>query len=318
MTEFSAAVSAETDQSAMLERYTRVARLASRKVISAYSTSFSLASRLLSREQHQAISDIYALVRVADEIVDGSAAAAGVDNKALHQMLDSFERETEAAMYRGYSADVIVHAFALTARELGITRELTRPFFASMRRDLEPAPFTADGVKTYIYGSAEVVGLMCLKAFLVGEDVDPERLRRLEAGAQHLGAAFQKINFLRDMAADYRTLGRNYFPWVDAENMSNADRDGILDDIKNDIRIARSVVPELPKSSRAAVLAATGLFQRVASRVRRIPAQKLLTRRVSVPGWEKAVIALSSVIRAAVSPAEPTTVSNPQKRNGDL
>ncbi|BDZ66181.1 phytoene/squalene synthase family protein [Agromyces mangrovi Wang et al. 2018] len=280
-----------------LDRYDETAEASASVVIGRYSTSFGAAARLLEPTCRRRIRVIYALVRIADEVVDGSAAEAGLSVDDQRAALDALEAETERAMRTGYSTNVVVHAFARTARATGIDASLTAPFFASMRRDLDPSPFTADEVVTYIYGSAEVVGLMCLRAFLADEGVDEERRARLEDGARHLGAAFQKVNFLRDLAVDWRDLGRNYFPGVDPEALTEAEKHAILDDIDADLTISGRSVAELPVRSRAAVAAAQELFARLASKLRATPADELLRARVRVPDAEKFAIA----VRAAVT-----------------
>ena len=197
-----------------LSLYDRVAEETAGAVIRRYSTSFGLASRLLGVGVRQHVENIYALVRLADEIVDGGAVEAGVAPEAVAQILDAFERETEQAMTLGYSTNLVVHAFAQTARATGFGVELTRPFFASMRADLSETEHDEASFDLYVYGSAEVVGLMCLKAFLVGVIHTETDAAALVHGARRLGAAFQKVNFLRDLAADYRELGRSYFPGI--------------------------------------------------------------------------------------------------------
>ena len=164
-----------------LERYDHAAEASAAVVIGRYSTSFGAAARLLDPNARRRIRSIYALVRVADEVVDGTARAAGLDDGELLDVLDELESETETAMRRGYSANLVVHAFALTARDAGIGEQLTRPFFASMRRDLDPSPIRAEEVGPYIHGSAEVVGLMCLAVFLMEEP--PDAGRRSEGAA---------------------------------------------------------------------------------------------------------------------------------------
>ena len=278
-----------------LALYDLAARRGAAQVISQYSTSFGLASRLCSREVRQHVADVYALVRIADEIVDGPAEEAGLDAAACRELLDALEAETELAMARGYSSNLVVHAFARTARATGIDVELTRPFFASMRRDLDPVDFDAEELRMYIYGSAEVVGLMCLRAFTLGLAADAQRDVRWQRGARHLGAAFQKINFLRDLAEDYDTRGRRYFPGVDPARFDEADKARILDDIDADLAVAGAVIPELPGSCRRAVAAAHALFTSLAARLRRTPASALLTTRVRVPAGRK----LTLLVRAA-------------------
>ncbi|MWJ42965.1 phytoene desaturase, partial [Clavibacter michiganensis subsp. michiganensis] len=202
-----------------LEKYDRVAQETASVVIRRYSTSFGLASRLLGADVRQHIENVYALVRVADEIVDGAAAGAGVDPAHVEELLDALEQETEDAMLRGYSTNLVVHAFAITARRAGFGAELTAPFFASMRMDLRRMEHTPASFTEYVYGSATT---------------RPERIR-FEEGAKRLGAAFQKVNFLRDLAADHGALGRSYFPGVDVATFSEADKERILDDIDHDL-----------------------------------------------------------------------------------
>ena len=185
--------------------YDRVAEETASIVIRRYSTSFGLAARLLEPRVRQHIENIYALVRLADEIVDGEAASAGLSAVDAARILNELERETEFAMDRGYSANLIVHAFGLAARETGFNRSLTAPFFDSMRADLSATEHDQESFDAYVYGSAEVVGLMCLCAFLQGTARTPEETAELEAGARALGAAFQKVNFLRDLSADSST-----------------------------------------------------------------------------------------------------------------
>ncbi|WP_168186145.1 phytoene/squalene synthase family protein [Agromyces badenianii] len=273
-----------------LALYDRAARLGSAQVISHYSTSFGLASRLCSRTVRVHVADIYALVRIADEIVDGPAEEAGLGLEERRAMLDALEVETEQAIARGYSSNLVVHAFAQTARATGFGSELTRPFFASMRRDLDPVEFDDDELRDYIHGSAEVVGLMCLRAFSEGLPADAARDERWQRGARHLGAAFQKVNFLRDLADDYESLGRRYFPGIDPAHLSEAEKARLLDDIDRDLRIAGEVIPELPSGCRRAVAAAHALFSALSERLRRTPASELLTVRVSVPTPQKLLL----------------------------
>ena len=147
--------------------YTRTAHAAAAQVIRRYSTSFSWACRTLPRQARQDVATIYAMVRVADEVVDGVAVAAGLDEAGVRAALDDYERACEAAMASGFATDPVLHAFADVARRHGITPELTRPFFASMRADLGVSEHGAESLAAYIHGSAEVVGLMCLRAYLV-------------------------------------------------------------------------------------------------------------------------------------------------------
>jgi phytoene synthase len=280
-----------------LALYTRAAQKSSATIIREYSTSFGMASGLLEKSIRSDIQNIYGLVRIADEIVDGAAAQAGLDVAAQLAVLDALERETELAVQTGYCTNLIVHSFAMTARSVGIGHDLTAPFFASMRRDLDPAPFTPEQVSEYIYGSAEVIGLMCLRVFLREAGCTPEIRVRLEHGAQKLGAAFQKVNFLRDLSADWDGLHRNYFPTINPETLTEAEKLAFLDDIDNDLEAATAVIPELPTNCRVAIDAAHGLFAELSKRIRNTPAQQLLHTRVSVPTSVKLQILLRATTR---------------------
>jgi len=284
-----------------LATYTGAAHAGAATIIHAYSTSFGMATRLLAAQIRPRVEDVYALVRVADEIVDGAAAEAGLDVDDQRELLDALEADTERAMRTGYSANVVVHSFAVTARATGIGVDLTRPFFASMRRDLSPVDFTAEELREYVYGSAEVVGLMCLRVFLADRPVPDDTRRRLEAGARRLGAAFQKINFLRDLAVDWSELGRSYFPGIDPARLTERQKLALVVDIDCDLGAAADVIPELPDNCRRAIIAAHGLFAELSDRIRSTPANELLTRRISVPTRVK----LGILTRATVSAALP-------------
>ena len=271
--------------------YDLVAEQTAGIVIRRYSTSFGLASRLLGPGVRQHVENIYALVRVADEIVDGGASAAGVDQLTIARILNELERETDEAMLVGFSANLVVHAFARTARETGFGTELTAPFFASMRADLNAREHDEQSFDEYVYGSAEVVGLMCLRAFLLGETTSDADGELLVTGARRLGAAFQKVNFLRDLAADYEELGRSYFPGIDVPTFSEDEKIRLLDDIDADLAVSAAVIPMLPRSSRRAVALAQGLFAELSARLRATPAERILHSRVRVPNPVKLRIA---------------------------
>jgi phytoene synthase len=275
--------------------YDRVAEETASVVIRRYSTSFGLASRLLGGRVRRHVENIYALVRVADEIVDGGAAESGADADATAVLLDDFERATERAMEIGFSSNLVVHAFALTARSVGIGSDLTRPFFASMRADLTEVVHDRQSFDEYVYGSAEVVGLMCRRAFLDdGASRTDAEDAALVTGARRLGAAFQKVNFLRDLAADFEELGRSYFPDVDVASFGETEKVRILDDIDADLRASAAVIPMLPRSSRRAVTLAQGLFAELSRRLRATPADRLVRSRVRVPNAVKLRIAASA------------------------
>ena len=266
-----------------LSLYDRVADETAGRVIRRYSTSFGLASRLLDARVRQHVENIYALVRVADEIVDGGVTEAGLDSSDAGRYLDELEADTTQAMERGYSTNLVVHAFARTAREVGFGTELTGPFFHSMRMDLTATEHDQASFDTYVYGSAEVVGLMCLRAFLQDARIEEAQNERMVRGARALGAAFQKVNFLRDLAADVETLGRSYFPGIRVETFTEEEKHRLLDDIDEDLRTSAAVIPDLPRGSRRAVSLAQSLFQELAARIRRTPASTLISTRISVP-----------------------------------
>ncbi len=256
-------------------------------VIRHYSSSFGLASRLLAEPVRSRVRNIYALVRVADEIVDNPDPALGAEPRA--RMLTWLHEDVRHALQTGYSGNLVVHAFARTALSCGIGEELIDPFFASMNMDLETTVHSRETFERYIYGSAEVVGLMCLRVFLAGVgsgdrfgDYD-----ELAPGARRLGAAFQKLNFLRDLAADHDTLSRSYFPGLVVDRFCDDDRDRILDDITADLDAAAAVIPRLPASSRRAVRVAHATFAELAARLRATPAAKIRRTRVRVPDTVK-------------------------------
>ena len=267
--------------------YDEVAHETAVIVIRRYSTSFSMATRLLGDGVREDVENIYGLVRVADEIVDGVAEGAGLAPADVRRRLDEFEAETERATASGYSANLIIHAFALTARKTGIGADLTRPFFASMRADVLQKKHTPASFDEYVYGSAEVVGLMCLRAFLAGHDITPEQDQRFVAGARALGAAFQKVNFLRDLSADADGLGRAYFPGVDVAHLTDDVKATLVADIDADLALSGAIVPELPRSSRRAVALAQSLFAELNRRIEKTPAAVLRTTRISVPNAVK-------------------------------
>ena len=276
--------------------YLVAAEAAAERVIGVYSTSFGLASRLLGARERRDVGNIYALVRVADEIVDGVGTAAGLDSVAVTARLDEYERETLRAVQSGYSTDLIVHAFAATARRVGFGAELIEPFFSSMRSDITQREYDEASFAEYIYGSAEVVGLMCLHSFLEGRRMSTAQRARFDRGARALGAAFQKVNFLRDLAADFGALGRSYFPGVAVESFDEATKRRLLDDLDRDLATAARVIPSLPRGSRRAVAAAHGLFAELSTRIRATPADELVRSRTSVPSHVKAAVLIRAVI----------------------
>jgi len=279
------------DLDTRIELYTRVAEETSAAVIKRYSTSFGLASQLLDPRMRTHIRNFYALVRLADEIVDGVASEAGVEDAEAGRMLDALEADTARALEVGYSTNLIVHAFAHSARKVGVGMELMAPFFRSMRMDLSETTHTPESFAEYVYGSAEVVGLMCLEAFLEDQDVTSENKETMVRGARALGAAFQKVNFLRDLGADAQALGRSYFPDVVVDALDEPTKHRLLDDIDVDLALSAAALPLLPRGSRRAVALAHVLFEGLAKRIRSTPAGVLQTTRISVSTLSKVLLA---------------------------
>lgn len=266
-----------------MELYTKTAYELAERLTKKYSTSFSSSSTLFSASIRPAIYAIYGLVRIADEIVD---TYTGDDREAL---LDAIERDTYAAIARGYSENPIIHAFADTARTYAIERAIIEPFFSSMRFDLSPAKnLSAAEYQRYIYGSAEVIGLMCLRVFTAGNN---EQYESLKDGARSLGAAYQKVNFLRDMKSDYDERGRVYFPALHSPRELTDDiKADIIADIESDFDAAAPSVTQLPASARKAVQLSVRYYSELLRQLQRTPARELITQRVRVPDGKKLVL----------------------------
>lgn len=308
---------------AALDRFTRTAETAAADVIDQYSTSFGLATKLLGPRHRQHVRNIYAMVRVADEIVDGVAAEAGLSAREQAEALDRYVADVHRAMRTGYSSDLVIHAFARTARVSGIDESLTQPFFDSMRADLgdavasgvagiaeadqrsdpparpdpgtrAPQVYDAEAHAKYVFGSAEVVGLMCLRVFVRDRRLTAPERDTLEFGAKQLGAAFQNINFLRDLADDTDRLGRSYLS--DRGRLDDAARLEWVRTVRTQLADARRVIPLLPKDARAAVRSALALFAALTDRVDRTPAAELYRTRVRVPDPVKAGLAARALI----------------------
>lgn len=270
-----------------MELYDRVAYDTSRHLTLSYSTSFGISSRFFSSSVKPHIYAIYGLVRIADEIVDtykGSDAAS---------LLDRLEHDTYAAIEAGYSTNPVIHAYAQTARRYGIGRPLIGPFFASMRMDLSPQTYSTDQYGAYIHGSAEVVGLMCLRVFCGGDD---KRYGQLKAGAAALGSAYQKVNFLRDMAADYRELGRLYFPGVTFDSFDETAKKAIVDDIRRDFQKALPALRQLPPSSKKATMMSYVYYSELLRRLEAAPAARIKSQRIRVPSRRKLTLLFRTLL----------------------
>ncbi len=262
----------------MTDRYLDTSRAASRLFMNSYSSSFGIASRLFAKPVRLHMYNVYGLTRLADEIVDTYRGAHA------EQLLDELEAETHRALERGYSANPIVHAFQDTARTFGFERELLQAFFSSMRTDLRQHTFTKAEYRVYIHGSAEVVGLMCLHVFCAS---DQAQYRELQAGASRLGAAYQKVNFLRDIATDYRELGRMYFPGIDFDTMTEADKAAIVTDIEADFAIAEPALQRLPPSAQRAVRASYRYYSALLAKLKATPIEQIKTHRIRISNVRK-------------------------------
>jgi phytoene/squalene synthetase len=245
-------------------------------VVRRYSTSFSRGIRALHPRFRPHIRAIYGFVRVADEIVD---SFHGHDRKAL---LQRFRADTCRALEEGISLNPVLHAFQRTARAHGIDRKLVEPFLDSMAMDLERSHHDPATLLTYIHGSAEAVGLMCLRVFCAG---DESACTRLGPSAMRLGAALQKINFLRDLRDDHARLGRNYFPLVKPGGLDEAAKQGIEHDIEADLQAARQGIAALPRDARFGVYIAYAHHVALFRKIQGLSAAEVLQKRVRL-GWQ--------------------------------
>ena len=275
----------------MLSIYNEFSAKSSKYITHLYSTSFTLGIKMLDKKFHEHIYNVYGLVRLADEIVD---TFHDHDKK---QLLSDFETETFKAIERGLSTNPIIHAYQLTANQYKIDNDLLRAFFKSMQMDLYQIEYDAENYNEYIYGSAEVVGLMCLQIFTEGNTAQYEQLKD---GAKSLGAAFQKVNFLRDMQSDFEERGRTYFPSVDFVNFSKEDKLKIEQDIEADFEAARLAILALPKSSRTGVYLAYKYYTKLFNKIKRAPASAILKQRFRVPDTEKMYVLVNTYFRGLV------------------
>ncbi|MEY4542887.1 MAG: hypothetical protein RL411_964 [Bacteroidota bacterium] len=260
----------------------------SRRLALNYSTSFSLGIRLLSKECRWAIFSIYGLVRVADEIVD---TFHGYNKE---QLLMDFKSQTYQAMEEGISTNPVLHAFQLAANQYGVGKELIEPFFNSMEEDLDTSSHNAQSYSEYIYGSAEVVGLMCLKVFCNGNE---EQYNHLVPFARSLGAAFQKVNFLRDIRSDVEERGRVYFPGVDFNQFTDSDKYAIIQDVKNDFAHAYQGIVQLPVGCRLGVYTAYIYYLKLLEKIERTTAVDILESRVRIPNTQKIALLAQSFVK---------------------
>lgn len=253
-----------------------------------YSTSFSIAVSLLAPSIRQAIYNIYGFVRVADEIVDS------FEGYPQEDILNRFEEEYSYAIKLGISTNPIINAFQKTVIEYSIDDSLVRAFLRSMRADLSKQIYSSkEEMEDYIYGSADVVGLMCLKVFVNG---DTKEYDRLKDAAMSLGSAFQKVNFLRDLKQDYTHLNRTYFPNIDPENLTTEDKNKIVQEIKEDFNAAYIGIKELPKEARFGVYVAYKYYSQLLKKVDKTPAEVLMDKRIRVSNSLKTYLLFQSYI----------------------
>ena len=257
-----------------------------------YSTSFSSAIKLLHKDLRTPICNIYGFVRFADEIVD---TFHGFD-KAL--LFEEFKKATYDAIERGISLNPILHSFQMTVNQYGIDHALIDAFLYSMELDLGKHTYDRAGYETYIYGSAEVVGLMCLYIFCEGNQ---EQYDALKLAAKSLGSAFQKVNFLRDVKADFEGLDRMYFPDCDFANFTHADKLAIEQDIQKDFDEAYAGILHLPIKARFGVYVAYKYYLSLFKKIQRLEPAHILESRVRIPDYGKAFILAKAGIRSQLN-----------------
>ena len=261
----------------------------SKVVTSSYSTSFSYATSLLQKNHRDAIYSIYGFVRLADEIVDTFH-----DNDKKY-LLNKFEEDFKDAMKRNISLNPVLHSFQNTVKKYNIPMEHIDAFLTSMKYDLEKKEYkTKLEADQYIYGSADVVGLMCLKVFCDGNEA---KFMELLKPAMKLGSAFQKVNFLRDLREDTEILGRSYFPEINMKTFCEEEKTHIVKDIENDFNAAYEGIKRLPGKSKLAVLLAYYYYRLLLDKLKKTPASKIMHCRVRIPNYKKVLIMIKAKIR---------------------
>ncbi len=253
-----------------------------------YSTSFSLGISFLHKDLHQPIYAIYGFVRFADEIVD---SFHDFDKEAL---LADFKKQTYAAIEQGISLNPILNSFQWAVNAFQIPFELIETFLQSMEMDLDKKSYDVGKYEQYILGSAEVVGLMCLKVFVNGDETE---YNRLKPAAMKLGSAFQKINFLRDLKADYQELGRTYFPQIDLNAFNTSVKKEIEADIEIDFQLGYEGIKQLPKNARFGVYMAYIYYYKLFKKIKTATADTILNERVRIPNNKKYRLFLTSYVR---------------------
>ena len=276
----------------MKEKFDYVSARSSQLVTRKYSTSFSLGILFLNKKFHQPIYSIYGFVRCADEIVD---SFHGYNKKYL---LEKFCEDTYDAIENKISLNPILNSFQQVVHEYKIDRELIDGFLHSMEMDLQQSNHNEESFKKYILGSAEVVGLMCLRVFT---ENDFARYEKLKPSAMKLGAAFQKVNFLRDLKQDYEGLGRTYFPEVDFKKFTERDKQRIELEIEKDFQSALQGIKLLPHGARSGVYLAYYYYKKLFEKIRRIPAQRVMRERIRIPNTMKIAYMFKSYLRNSLN-----------------
>lgn len=264
----------------------------SRRTTQLYSTSFSLGIRFLAKYIQKPIYNIYGFVRFADEIVDT------FHDQDKEILLNEFKRDTHLAIERKISMNPILNSFQETVNKYNIPLELIDTFLKSMEMDLDNFKHSQNSYEEYILGSAEVVGLMCLAVFVEG---DKEQYSTLKPYAMKLGSAFQKINFLRDLKADYKELGRTYFPGVDMNEFNNTVKEQIEADIEKDFAIGYEGIKKLPKNARFGTYMAYIYYYQLFTKIKNTPAHVILKQRVRIPNNKKYQLFLTSYVRHSLN-----------------
>lgn len=270
-----------------LNLYDNVSFKVSRLITRAYSTSFSIAVSFLESQTRKSIYSIYGFVRFADEIVDSFSM---YDKEAL---LEKFEQDYYDALNSGISLNPVLNSFQITVKQYQIPDDLIKAFLSSMKADLYKTNYLDKSeINEYIYGSADVVGLMCLKVFTNGDSALYESLKM---SAMRLGSAFQKVNFLRDLRSDLVFLDRQYFPEMKDRVFDEKVKAEIIEDIEEDFRSAKKGIINLPKDARFAVFIAFCYYKRLLNKIRQTKADKLINQRIRVSGTQKIVLLIKAV-----------------------
>ncbi|MFD1096593.1 phytoene/squalene synthase family protein [Salegentibacter chungangensis] len=272
----------------MKEIFDLVSRSCSKTVTNAYSTSFSTATKLLAPSIRQDIYNIYGFVRLADEIVDS------FHDYDKEKLFNDFEQELHKSVNQKISMNPILNSFQETVHKYNIDESLYRAFMKSMRLDLHKSNYLSiEEYKEYIYGSADVVGLMCLKVFVKG---DPEKYDKLKDSAMSLGSAFQKVNFLRDLKADFEDLSRSYFPNANLAELDENSKERIINEIESDFKKGLKGIAHLPVEAKLGVYTAYIYYRKLLHKLKKVPSLEIKSRRIRVPDYEKAGLLAKSYI----------------------